>query len=316
MCSNSAAISHMTQCEMPFRRSAIAVAAATAPTPTLPCVHSHSVTPAVAAISAIDSAWLTISKPVTSRICWCTVPRNSCIADFAKPASRRACEKSFTVAMFVYASVMRPVISERCVGLLARDAPQARHEEVQGYDVEHDPDEEGPQKTDVETTQHRKHRHEVDDDEHQELGEDQPDVAHGERGLHHLGGDAAGEFVLVEAHALAEQQPVEIPPQQHREVAGERLLLDRRLQRDEQHARGQHGGEKEQGAALLGPQQRGLGVGEPIDDASHHAEQQRLERADRRGEQRHREDVAAQPLRAFPQERKEAARRRRGGASG
>ena len=34
MCSNSAAISHMIQCEMPFRRSAIAVAAATAPTPT------------------------------------------------------------------------------------------------------------------------------------------------------------------------------------------------------------------------------------------------------------------------------------------
>ena len=42
-CSNSEAISHMTQCEMPFRRSAIAVAAATAPTPTWPCVHSHSV---------------------------------------------------------------------------------------------------------------------------------------------------------------------------------------------------------------------------------------------------------------------------------
>ena len=37
----------MIQCEMPFRRSAIAVAAATAPTPTWPCVHSHSVAPAV-----------------------------------------------------------------------------------------------------------------------------------------------------------------------------------------------------------------------------------------------------------------------------
>ena len=53
MCSNSAAISHITQCEMPFRRSAIAVAAATAPTPTSPCVHSHSVAPADAAISAM-----------------------------------------------------------------------------------------------------------------------------------------------------------------------------------------------------------------------------------------------------------------------
>ena len=98
---------------MPFRRSAIAVDAATAPTPTSPSDHSHSVAPAVAPISAIDSAWLTISKLVTSRICLCTVPRNSRIALFAKPASRRACEKSLTVAMFVYASVIRPVISER-----------------------------------------------------------------------------------------------------------------------------------------------------------------------------------------------------------
>ena len=101
MCSNSAAISHMTQCEMPFRRSAIAVAAATAPTPTWPCVHSHSVAPAVLAISTMLSMWLTISKPVTSRICACTVTMNSCIAPRAKPASRRACENSLTVAMLV-----------------------------------------------------------------------------------------------------------------------------------------------------------------------------------------------------------------------
>ena len=45
MCSNSAAISHITQCEMPFSRSAIAVAAATAPTPARPFIHSHSATP-------------------------------------------------------------------------------------------------------------------------------------------------------------------------------------------------------------------------------------------------------------------------------
>ena len=36
ICSNSEAISHMTQCEMPLSRSAMAVAAATAPTPTWP----------------------------------------------------------------------------------------------------------------------------------------------------------------------------------------------------------------------------------------------------------------------------------------
>ena len=41
MFSNKAAISHMTQCEMPLSRSAMAVAAATAPTPTWPRVHSQ-----------------------------------------------------------------------------------------------------------------------------------------------------------------------------------------------------------------------------------------------------------------------------------
>ena len=69
MCSNRLAISHMIQCEMPFSRSAIAVAAATAPMPTSPRVHSHKVAPAVLAIRAIDSTWLTTSKPLTKRIC-------------------------------------------------------------------------------------------------------------------------------------------------------------------------------------------------------------------------------------------------------
>jgi hypothetical protein len=51
------AISHITQCEMPFRRSAIAVAAATAPTPTWPRIHSHSaMPPTVLAISSTMTA--------------------------------------------------------------------------------------------------------------------------------------------------------------------------------------------------------------------------------------------------------------------
>ena len=59
----------MIQCEMPFSRSAIAVAAATAPTLTWPCVQSHSAAPAVLASSAMLSRWLVISKPLTRRIC-------------------------------------------------------------------------------------------------------------------------------------------------------------------------------------------------------------------------------------------------------
>ena len=78
-----------------------AVAAATAPTPTSPRVHSTSTTPAVLAISSTDSTWLTISKPLTRRICRYTVTRNSCIAERAKPASRCECENSLTVEMLV-----------------------------------------------------------------------------------------------------------------------------------------------------------------------------------------------------------------------
>ncbi len=113
MCSKSVAISHITQCEMPFRRSAIAVAAATAPTPSCPRDHSHSVVPVVPMISSTLSMWLTTSQPVASRIWRYAVTMNSIIAERAKPASRCACENSLTVAMFVYASVTRPVISER-----------------------------------------------------------------------------------------------------------------------------------------------------------------------------------------------------------
>ena len=101
MCSNRLAISHITQCEMPFSRNAIALAAATAPMPTSPRVHSHTARPAVLPISTTLSAWLTISNPLTSRICRCTVSRNSCIAARAKPASRCECENSLTVAMLV-----------------------------------------------------------------------------------------------------------------------------------------------------------------------------------------------------------------------
>ena len=86
---------------MPFRRKAIAVAAATAPTPTCPWAHSHKVVPAVLAISDMLSVWLTTWKPVTRRIWPCTVEMNSCIALRANPASRCACENSLTVEMLV-----------------------------------------------------------------------------------------------------------------------------------------------------------------------------------------------------------------------
>ena len=81
MCSNKAANSHMIQCEIPFSRNAIAVAAATAPTPIFPFIHSHSVTPDVEAISSTLNTWFTTSNVVIMRHCRYTVSMKSCIAE-------------------------------------------------------------------------------------------------------------------------------------------------------------------------------------------------------------------------------------------
>ena len=54
--SNREAISHMIQCDMPLRRSAIAVTAATAPTPIWPWLHNHSAVPLALKMSSIDNA--------------------------------------------------------------------------------------------------------------------------------------------------------------------------------------------------------------------------------------------------------------------
>ena len=51
-----------------------------------------------------------------------------------------------------------------------------------------------------------------------------------------------------------EHQPVEVPAQQHREVAEQRLLLDHRLQRDQHDAAGEHAGQQQQAPLLLRPE--------------------------------------------------------------
>ncbi len=102
MFSNSEAISHITQCEMPFSRSAIAVAAATAPTPTWPRVHSHSATPAVPTISS--HAQRVVDDLEAAHQAHLAVDGHQELRasrERAKPASRCACENSLTVAMLV-----------------------------------------------------------------------------------------------------------------------------------------------------------------------------------------------------------------------
>jgi hypothetical protein len=146
--------------------------------------------------------------------------------------------------------------------------------------------------------------------------QDHPDVAHGQRRLHHLGGDAPGELVLVEAHALAEHQAVEVPAQPHREVADSALVLEHRLQRRQHDAR-----PAPRPAPPSVPPSRahssaaGTG-GQPVHDAPHHGEEQRLEGADGRREQRHQRDVRAHARVQAQMKGQKRCGMRGGGASG
>ncbi len=198
-----------------------------------------------------------------------------------------------------------------CVGLLLRHPAQPRHEIPQRQHVEQQPAQEGHHQPGVEDAHHRHHGDEIDHHVDQDVGEDEPGIAHRQRRLHHLGGDAAGKFVLVEAHALLEHQAVEIPAQPHREVAEHALVLEQRLRAGQQDAAGQHRGQHGQRAAVFLPQRSGLHRGQRVDHVRHHAEQQRLEGADAGGEQRHQQQVGPHAARVFPQEGDEAARWRR-----
>ncbi|MCA4409205.1 hypothetical protein, partial [Acinetobacter baumannii] len=105
------------------------------------------------------------------------------------------------------------------IGLGLGHLPEPRHEITQRHDVERQPAGEGQHQPGIEARDdgHQRaevHRH-VDEDVH----DDEPGVAHRQRGLHHLGGDAAGELVAEEGQALRQHALVEDPAQPHREVA-------------------------------------------------------------------------------------------------
>ena len=197
------------------------------------------------------------------------------------------------------------------IGLRGGHLAESRHEVAQARHVEREPAQERRQHPRVEAADHRQHRQEIDRDEGEDVHRGHPRVAHRERRLHHLGRDAPGELVLIEAHALAEHEPVEVPPQAHREVREQRLVLDQRIQPDHERARGDDRAEQQQAVALLRPELRRGNLRQPVDDPAEHREQQGLERGDDRRAERHREDVAAQAPGAFPHEREKAVRRRR-----
>jgi hypothetical protein len=104
---------------------------------------------------------------------------------------------------------------------------------------------------------------------------------------------------------------MEIPAQAHREIARERLPPNEALQADQQRAAAENGRQQQQVPALQGPQFGRLDLGKPVDDVPEHAEEQRLERADDRGRDRHRDDVAPHSAGTRPHKCEKTARQLR-----
>ena len=194
------------------------------------------------------------------------------------------------------------------VGLGLAHGAQARNEIAAGGNVGSGPQQQRHQQPGVEARGQHHHGHEVDRHADNDVGGGEDHVAHRQRGLHDLGGDAAGELVGVERHALAEHQPVEVPAQAQREVDRQHLVLDQRLQRHQAYAQYHDRHQTPERAALLGQQLRGLDAREPVDDAAHDGKQPGFVGGRDGREQRHRQHIAAQPLGAGPDKRQKTAR--------
>jgi hypothetical protein len=101
MFSNSEAISHMIQCDMPLMRSAIAVTAATAPAPTWPRLHSQTAVAGGAQDQAHHQRVVDDLEGAHQPHLLVAGVHELVIAWRAKPASRCVCENSLTVEMLV-----------------------------------------------------------------------------------------------------------------------------------------------------------------------------------------------------------------------
>ncbi len=126
---------------------------------------------------------------------------------------------------------MRPVIIERASACCLGDLAQARHVVAQQQDVGDEPDDEGHGEPPVAGRREHDGAAEVEDDIDQHVEHLHHHFAHRQRGLHQLGGDAAGELVLEIAHRLPDEIAMAHPADALRIVAQQRLVDDQRRER-------------------------------------------------------------------------------------
>ncbi len=188
-----------------------------------------------------------------------------------------------------------------CIGLRLAYMPQPRHKINKRSDIQRQPDQKRQDQLQVKCAGQHRHGDDVDRHGHQHVGQHKQGVAHGQRRLHDLGGQAAGKLVLVKGHALAQHQPVEIPAQAHGEIDRQRLVLDDGLQGDNHNAGQNDACQYFQRAALFDPQSSWLCCTQPVHDAAQHGEHQGLKGGHGGRQQGQRQDVAARPRAAGPE---------------
>ena len=158
---------------------------------------------------------------------------------------------------------------------------QARQVMAQDQRVDDDPGDHQEHHRPVLACHQRDDGEEVGDDVHHDVGAGSRHRAHRQRRLHHLGGDAAGKFVLIEAHALPEQVIVHAPARRHRHVAHNHLVtrdgadVAKERQQDQNHQ--PHAGEF---PAFVAQEGVGGACRQPIDDVADEAEKQHFQHGD------------------------------------
>ena len=192
--------------------------------------------------------------------------------------------------------------------LRGTDAREARDEPPAGQAVRHKPRAKRHQETRVKVAHDPQERHEVERDVDEDIGDDEPRIANGERGLHHLRGHTAGKFVLIERQTLREHAPVKIPAHAHREITGEPLTSHEALVTHERNTRHQHDAKDHHGLAFARKEVHAIDRRQPVDEMPKHPKERRFKNADRRRRQGHEQDLSTHAARAGPEERDQARR--------
>ncbi len=192
----------------------------------------------------------------------------------------------------VCVAVHHPAGDQRAhIGLFGRDAAEPRHEVPAGGHIAGQPDQHGHHEPEIAGGHQHQGADEVDADIDDDLGELHHRIAHAQCGLHHLGGDAPGEVVGEEVHALAQDIAVRGPADAHGIIAAQALMRNgfgnevEQRQNDEHH-RAHH---DELGAMVL-PEGFAVRCGEKVDEVAEEGEEIDFEEGDGgRKQHRHRQ---------------------------